>query len=221
MLGHAELEKYSSCSKSCKQRVSRLEPIFTVPINYSPGWRSSVAVPLKVATRTWDELNAEAQKSLQPSTVAEAPTGKFDRAGVLSGGDEGEGFAWLELWGVERSSLPQWFQTWQANDGAVRNKIRNVVREEWVYMREREAAIAEGEQAGRSMPRESRLPPPGPPLLDKSERIFDVGAYVTESTVFPFVLFESFWKYSDPKLAAEGDGTEKGRLAGGRGRGDR
>ncbi|CAM9381012.1 unnamed protein product [Laminaria digitata] len=31
-----------------------------------------------------------------------------------------------------------------------------------------------------------------------------MGAYVTESTVFPFVLIESFWKYSDPKLVVAG-----------------
>lgn len=60
-----------------------------------------------------------------------------------------------------------------------------------------------GEQAGQgagmdALPIDPRLPPPGPPRLSKDGRWFDVGAYVTESTLFPFVLFESFLKYSDP-----------------------
>lgn len=165
----------------------------------------------QVASRTWEELNAEAERSLEASTAATASTGKGKGNGLGSSTGEIKGeidVSWLELWGVERSSLPQWFQDWQANDSAVRSKIRSVVREEWLYMRGREKAIAEGRQAGQLMPKESRLPPPGPPLLDESERIFDVGAYVAESTVFPFVLIESFWTYSDPKLASEGARAE-------------
>lgn len=107
------------------------------------------------------------------------------------------------MWGVERSSLPEWLTSWQAKDNAVRNKIRGVVKQEWVYMEDREAEVEKGAKGGEFVPKESGLPPPGPPLLDESERFFDLGAYVGESTVFPFVLIESFWKYSNPKLAAE------------------
>lgn len=117
--------------------------------------------------------------------------------------DNSDGLEWLSLWGVERSSLPEWFTSWQAKDNAVRHKIRKVVNQEWVYMEDRDGLVGEG--GGEELPpKESGLPPPGPPLLDKSERFFDLGAYVAESTVFPFVLIESFWKYSNPKLAAAG-----------------
>lgn len=76
----------------------------------------------------------------------------------------------------------------------------------------RDAAILEGVDGEQSMPKDSRLPPPGPPLLDKTERFFDMGAYVSESTVFPFVLIESFWRYSNPKSLVEG-GAVKGNDA--------
>lgn len=115
----------------------------------------------------------------------------------------GDGLEWLSLWGVERSSLPGWFTSWQAKDNAVRNKIRKVVNQEWVYMENREVLVGEG-GGEEFVPKESGLPPPGPPLLDESERFFDLGAYVAESTVFPFVLIESFWKFSNPQLAAAG-----------------
>lgn len=71
-------------------------------------------------------------------------------------------------------------------------------------MQGREALIEE--RGGEGVAKESGLPPPGPPLLDESGRFFDLGAYVSESTVFPFVLIESFWKYSDPKAATSGGG---------------
>lgn len=75
-------------------------------------------------------------------------------------------------------------------------------------MGEREEAVEAGAGGEKGEPEISELPPPGPPLLDKSGRFFDMGAYVTESTVFPFVLIESFWKYSDPKLAVAGRAVE-------------
>jgi len=160
---------------------------------------------MKVASRTWEELNAEAEKSLEPSTVTPgSPVDVNDPGSSLQG--RNDDLAWLELWGVERSSLPKWFQAWRAKDSAVRNKIRNVVIEEWEYMSKRDKAIAEGERNEQLIPKESGLPPPGPPLLDKSEKFFDVGAYIEESTAFPFVLMESFWRYSDPKLPAKGAG---------------
>lgn len=127
-------------------------------------------------------------------------------------GDD-DGLEWLDLWGVERSSLPEWFTGWKAKDNAVKNKIRQVVREEWDYMGDRDTTM-KGEGGGRSVPKESGLPPPGPPLLDKSGRFFDMGSYVMESTAFPFVLMESFWTYSDPKLdaATAGEGNDDGNL---------
>ena len=180
----------------------RLFKLFT-SINQSP--------PLQVASRTWEELNAEAKKTVSTGQIndsgaegnsSDADLNNSGSSGTLPSG--GDGLEWLELWGVDRSSLPQWFTSWQANDNAVRNKIRNVVRQEWTCMGEREEAVKGGvgeRMEGRQI---SELPPPGPPLLDKSGRFFDMGAYVTESTVFPFVLIESFWKYSDPKLVVAG-----------------
>ena len=152
-----------------------------------------------MASRTWEELNAEAQKSLPADEPA---ADGVDDSGASP--DLGDGLDWLDLWGVERSSLPEWFTSWKAKDNAVRNKILGVVRQEWAYMQEREALI-EG-RGGEELAGESKsgLPPPGPPLLDESGRFFDLGAYVSESTVFPFVLIESFWKYSDPKSGASG-----------------
>lgn len=180
----------------------RLFKLFT-SINQSP--------PSQVASRTWEELNAEAKKTVSTGQIndsgaegnsSDADLNNSGSSGTLPSG--GDGLEWLELWGVDRSSLPQWFTSWQANDNAVRNKIRNVVRQEWTCMGEREEAVkggVGGHMEGRQI---SELPPPGPPLLDKSGRFFDMGAYVTESTVFPFVLIESFWKYSDPKLVVAG-----------------
>lgn len=153
---------------------------------------------LQVANRTWEELNAEAQLSLPE---AEPGVGDGDSRGAAQ--ESGDGLEWLSLWGVERSSLPEWFTSWQTQDNAVRNKVRKVVNEEWVYMEDRDGLIGEGE-AEQNIPKKSGLPPPGPPLLDESERYFDVGAYLRESTVFPFVLMESFWKYSSPTMAAAG-----------------
>lgn len=185
----------------------------------------------QVASRTWEELNAEAQK-----TVSAGDAGPNGSDAELNGSDTelnsshtefkgsdaelngfiypgttpsgGDGLEWLGLWGVERSSLPRWFTSWQANDNAVRNKIRNVVQQEWTCMGERDEAVEAGAGGKKGEPKISELPPPGPPLLDKSGRFFDMGAYVTESTVFPFVLIESFWKYSDPKLAVAGRAAE-------------
>lgn len=170
-----------------------------------------VPLPPQVASRTWEELNAEAQKSVP----ADAPAADGDDSSPPPSPDLGDGLEWLELWGVERSSLPEWFTSWKAKDNAVRNKILGVVRQEWAYMQEREALVEEergggggagGPAAAGEDDSKSGLPPPGPPLLDKSGRFFDLGAYVSESTVFPFVLIEAFWKYSDPKMAACGAG---------------
>eukprot|EP00903_Cladosiphon_okamuranus_P017290 g15932.t1 len=162
----------------------------------------------QVASRTWEELNAEAKKSVpagEPAADGDAPSASPDLD---------DGLDWLELWGVERSSLPEWFSSWKTEEDAVRNKIRGVVKEEWAYLQDREALVEE--RRGNGLPAgedstKSGLPPPGPPLLDKSGRFFDLGAYVSESTVFPFVLIESFWKYSDPKLVdSETGGREEG-----------
>lgn len=158
----------------------------------------AVVLPPQVASRTWEELNAEAQKSV-PTTDPSADGDNSPGEPAVS-----DGLEWLDLWGVERSSLPEWLTSWQAKDNAVRNKIRGVVKQEWVYMEDREAAVEKGTKQGELVPKESGLPPPGPPLLDESERFFDLGAYVGESTIFPFVLIESFWKYSNPKLAEAG-----------------
>lgn len=69
----------------------------------------------QVATRTWDELSAEAQGSTAVST------------GSSTNGDEaGDGLEWLDLWGVERSSVPEWLRSWQEEDQAVKIKIRKV-----------------------------------------------------------------------------------------------
>lgn len=157
-----------------------------------------------MANRTWEELNAEAQKS----TPEEGPAADGDDPSASP--DLDDGLDWLELWGVERSSLPEWFTSWKTKDDAVRNKIRGVVRQEWAYLQDREALVEE--RGGEGLPAEedstkSGLPPPGPPLLDKRGRFFDLGAYVTESTVFPFVLIESFWKYSDPKSVTSRTGS--------------
>lgn len=70
----------------------------------------------QVATRTWDELSAEARESTAASTDSSAD------------GDEeaSDGLEWLELWGVERSSVPEWLRSWQEKDEAVKIKIRKV-----------------------------------------------------------------------------------------------
>lgn len=158
--------------------------------------------PPQVAGRTWEELNAEAQRSVP----ADEPTADGDASSTAP--ELGDGLDWVELWGVERSSLPEWFTSWKTKDNAVRSKIRDVVKQEWAHMQDREALIERGRGG---LAEESGLPPPGPPLLDESGRFFDMGAYVSESTVFPFVLIESFWKYSDPKslLASGVGGTEE------------
>lgn len=132
------------------------------------------------------------------------PPSGFSSASQEDGGG-GDGLEWLDLWGIERSSLPDWFTAWKARDNAVRNKIRGVAKQEWDYMEDREAAEVEGVDGAELAPKKSGLPPPGPPLLDESGRFFDLGAYVSESTVFPFVLIESFWEYSNPKLARGGE----------------
>eukprot|EP00752_Nemacystus_decipiens_P008104 g7244.t1 len=161
----------------------------------------------QVASRTWEELNAEAQKSVP----ADEPTADDD--GSPASPDPDDGLDWLELWGVEPSSLPEWFTSWKAEDNAVKNKIRGVVRQEWAYMQERQALIEDGGGGRLAEESKSGLPPPGPPLLDESGRFFDLGAYVSESTVFPFVLIESFWKYSDPKSGASGAGGGEERAS--------
>lgn len=167
--------------------------------------------PPQVASRTWEELNAEAQRSAPAAEQAADDDG--DASAAVP--DLGDGLEWLELWGVERSSLPEWFTAWKAKDNAVRNKIRGVVRQEWAFMQDREASVGsvEGRGGGEGSAKEgakSGLPPPGPPLLDESGRFFDLGAYVSESTVFPFVLIESFWRYSDPKSGVSGVGVGVG-----------
>lgn len=150
-----------------------------------------------MAGRTWDEMNAEAQKSMESNARA----GSLEHPDAANGADtstaESDGLEWLDLWGIERSSLPQWLKSWQANDNAVGNKIRNVIKQEWEFMESRDVLVARDGDQG--VPSESGLPPPGPPLLDKTGRFFDIGAYIAESTVFPFVLMESFMTYSDPK----------------------
>lgn len=168
-----------------------------------------------MAGRTWEELNAEAQKSLATSTDSSADQSATSDLSVsdpltIQGGDDdgGDGLEWLELWGIERSSVPDWLLAWEARNNAAKKKIRKVVKQEWVYMGDREASISEyGQGEHLVMPKESRLPPPGPPVLDKTGRIFDVGTYLTESSVFTFVLMESFLKYSDPTLALARTGT--------------
>ncbi|CAM9941526.1 unnamed protein product [Ectocarpus sp. 12 AP-2014] len=132
------------------------------------------------------------------------PPGGFPSEAQEGGGGD-DGLEWLDLWGIERSSLPDWFTAWKGKDNAVRSKIRGVVKQEWEYMEGREAAEGKGVDGAELPPKESGLPPPGPPLLDESGRFFDLGAYVSESTVFPFVLIESFWEYSNPKLARGGE----------------
>ncbi|CAM9254666.1 unnamed protein product [Ectocarpus sp. 8 AP-2014] len=158
----------------------------------------------QVASRTWEELNAEAEKSMPAAAETNAPPSGFPSESQEGGGG-GDGLEWLDLWGIERSSLPDWFTAWKAKDNAVRSKIRGVVKQEREYMEGREAAEGEGVDGAELPPKESGLPPPGPPLLDESGRFFDLGAYVSESTVFPFVLIESFWEYSNPKLARGGE----------------
>lgn len=180
---------------------ARVLLIFLFASLVAHGYAGVMLLLPQVATRTWEELNAEAQKSV-PTDVPAAD------GGDPASGDGGDGMEWLQLWGVERSSLPEWFTTWKSKDNAIRNKIRKVVKQELDYMEDREAMA--GERRGEDLPpKESGLPPPGPPLLDESGRFFDLGAYVGESTVFPFVLIESFWKYSDPKSAAAGVGGEE------------
>lgn len=158
-------------------------------------------VSRQVAGRTWEELNAEAQKSTEGTAT---PPSDSNLSESSTNSNSTDGLEWLDLWGIERSSLPSWLTSWQAKEEVVRNKMRSVVKQEWVYMSDRKAAMDTGE--GPLIPKESRLPPPGGPVLDESGRFFDVGAYVTESTVFPFILMESFWKYSDAMLAVEGEG---------------
>lgn len=165
-----------------------------------------------MAGRTWEELNAEAQNSVatKSSTAAGLDDDALSSTAQSSATD---GIEWLALWGVERSSLPEWLVSFQVKDNAIRNKMRGVVKQEWVYMGDREFAVAVGGKGEDEMfPEKSQLPPPGPPLLDKSGRFFDLGSYMGESTAFPFVLIESFLKYSDPKLVREelggrGDGS--------------
>lgn len=82
------------------------------------------------------------------------------------------------------------------------------MEEEWEYMEIREAALAAEraylrDQDEALLPEDPQLPPPGPPVLDKDGRGFDMSAYIRESTAFPFVLNELFWKYSNPKVESE------------------
>lgn len=97
------------------------------------------------------------------------------------------------------------------------NNTTQVVQQEWEYMDSREAVLAAEVENGNArqnsaalLPQDPQFVPPGPPLLGEDGRRFDVGAYVRESTVFPFVLFESFWEYSNPKLdGGEGAGASR------------
>lgn len=151
-----------------------------------------------MASRTWDELSAEAESASGGDSPDQSASGA---------GDPDDGLEWLALWGVERSSLPSFYTSWQAADQAAKVKIRGVVAQEWDHMETRAAFESGGGQGGTDAappPRDPQLPPPGAPMLNKDGRTFDVGAYVSESTAFPFVLMESFWKYSNPKLGWAG-----------------
>lgn len=150
---------------------------------------------MQVATRTWDELSAEAK-----AATVDRP---LNRADVGSEDASDDGLEWLTLWGIERSSLPGFYTAWQDADLAAKRKIRGVVEQEWVYMRDRLACADRREcgDGGADLPVDPRFPAPGAPLLNKDGRTFDMRAYISESTAFPFVLVESFWKYSKPEDA--------------------
>ncbi|CAM9844819.1 unnamed protein product [Sphacelaria rigidula] len=73
--------------------------------------------------------------------------------------------------------------------------------------RRAEALEMEGSgESAASLPEDPELPPPGPPQLSAEGQMFDVGGYIRESSAFPFLLIESFWKYSNPRLE---EGTQK------------
>lgn len=154
----------------------------------------------QVASRTWDELSEEARNTTNQGSVVDGD----DAA-------NGDGLEWVSLWGIEPSSLPTFYTAWQKKDQAAKLKIRKVVKEEWEYMERREALATERVEgsATPSLPRDSRFPPPGAPLLSKDGRMFDIAGYVSESTAFPYVLMESFWRYSDPSCEWAND--EDGR----------
>lgn len=70
--------------------------------------------------------------------------------------------------------------------------------------RRAEALEMEGSEEGAaSLPEDPELPAPGPPQLSADGQMFDVGGYIRESSAFPFLLIESFWKYSNPRLEEE------------------
>ncbi|CAM9717599.1 unnamed protein product, partial [Discosporangium mesarthrocarpum] len=116
----------------------------------------------QVAGRTWDELSAE---------VGGVNSGEdgAPRAGAGAGAGAGESWEWQSLWGLESSSMPEWFQAWQERDRAARDKMWGVMEEEWGYMETRESVRAQagggagggGETEANVMPRESPNPPPG------------------------------------------------------------